>query len=157
MAEARSERVPARQRRGIESPFNPILVTVGCLVTAYILVTSLIVIQKSYSPLPLQDSWALWQRYTYFRNYLAFLFEPHNEHRIVVTRLVYMVDRFAFHGRNLFPLLCSLALQALTGVELYRMARPRGEVSRLSRILLACVICSASLLSKTAFSLRTPC
>jgi hypothetical protein len=123
--------------------FNPILACVACLVTACILITSLIIVHNAYSPLPLMDSWSLWQLYKQNGSYLAFLFQQHNEHRIVVTRLVYIIDRFVFHGRSLFPLVCSLLLQVATGVWLYRIVRRTGEASRLSRLLLGCVICSA--------------
>lgn len=133
--------VSANSLRG--APFRSILVAAACLVTAYTLVTSLIIIYDSYSPLPLRDSWALWQRYTYFGSYRAFLFEPHNEHRIVVTRLAYIIDRFVFHGRSLFPLVCSLLMQAGTGLVIYRLIRQSGRASRLSLLLLACLIGSA--------------
>ena len=122
---------------------NSVLACVGCLVAAYILITSLIIVHNACSPLPLEDSWSIWQLYKQYGNYLTFLFWQHNEHRIVMIRLIYMVDRFAFHGRSLFPPVCSLLVQAATGVWLYRIVRRTGEASRLSRLLLGCVICSA--------------
>ncbi len=116
---------------------------VGCLVAAYILITSLIIVHNAYSPLPLEDSWSVWQLYKQYGSYSVFLFWQHNEHRIVVTRLIYVIDHFVFHGRSLFPLVCSLLFQAATGVWLYRIAGRAAQASRLSRLLLGCVICSA--------------
>ena len=115
----------------------------ACLLTAFILITSLIIVHDSYTPLPLVDSWILWLQYIHHGNYWAFLFARQNEHRIVVTTLVYIIDRFVFHGRSLFPLVCSLLLQVATGVCLYKMTSQPGKASRLSRLLLGCAICSA--------------
>ncbi len=124
--------------------FDSVLACVGCLVAAYVLITSLIIVHNAYSPLPLEDSWSLWQEaYKQHGNYLTFLSWQHNEHRIVVTRLVYIIDRLVFHGRSLFPLVCSLLLQAATGVWLYRIVRRTGQASGLSRLLLGCAVGAA--------------
>jgi|SRR5271157_1214470 len=123
--------------------FNFVLACAACLVTAYILITSLVIVHNAYTPLPLEDSWSVWQLYKQYGNYLIFLFWQHNEHRIVMIRLIYIIDRFVFHGRNLFPLVCAPLVQAATGVWLYRIVRRTGDASWLSRLLLGCVICSA--------------
>jgi hypothetical protein len=123
--------------------FDAFLICVGVAVTAYILITTAIIINNAFSRLPLEDHWSLWQLYLTHGKYSAFLFTPHNEHRIAVPRLFLMIDHYLFHARNLFPLICSLLVQATTGVWLYRMACRTGEARRVSRLLLGCTIFSA--------------
>jgi hypothetical protein len=119
------------------------LACVGVTVTAYILITTLIVVQNGYSPLPYADGWNFWRSRIFHGNYTAFLFNQHVEHRIAVPRLFFIIDRFVFHARNLFPLICSLLAQAATGVWLYKMARRTGDFSQGSLVLLGCAIGSA--------------
>ena len=138
----RDDPAPSSHAR-LYATFNSALACVACLVTAYILITTLIIVHNAYSPLPLEDSWSFWQLYKQYGNYLTFLFLQHNEHRIVMIRLIYIIDRFVFHGRSLFPPVCALLIQTATGVWLYRIVRRTGEASRLSRLLLGCAICSA--------------
>ena len=125
------------------SRFDVALACVGVAATAYILITTLIIVHNGYSPLPYLDGWYFWRSRILHGNYTAFLFDQHMEHRIAVPRLFVLIDRFVFHARNLFPLICSLLAQAATGVWLYRIARRTGDFSRTSLLLLGCAIAAA--------------
>jgi hypothetical protein len=116
---------------------------VAVTATAYILISTLIIVHNGYSPLPYSDGWNLWRSRLFHGNFTAFLFNQHVEHRIAVPRLFFLIDIFVFHARNLFPLVCSLLAQAATGVWLYKMTRRTGAFSRGSLVLLGCAICSA--------------
>src|SRR5437773_2339305 len=123
--------------------FDGPMACVGIAVTVYILITTLLIVHNAYSPLPYGDSWSFWLNRLFYGNFSAFLFNEHNEHRIAVPRLFFLIDRFVFHARNLFPLICSLLAQAGTGVWLYKIARRTGDFKRGSQVLLGCMICSA--------------
>ena len=121
--------------------FPYVLAALACVATVYMAITTLIVVCRVYSPLPMTDTWSLWLMYLHAGSYSS-VFELHNGHRILITRLVYLIDRYAFHSRNLFPLVCTLLCQAGTGVWLYRIGCRVVEANRLSRLLLACLIVS---------------
>ena len=123
--------------------FDVALACVGVAATAYILITTLIIVHNGYTPLPYVDSWNFWRSRIFHGNFTAFLFNEHAEHRIAVPRLFFIIDGLVFHARNVFTLVCSLLAQLVTGVWLYKLARRTGDFRRGSLVLLGCAICSA--------------
>ena len=77
-------------------------------------------------PLPSWDEWKVVEDVRAFErgDYGAeWLFRQHNEHRIAVLRLVFLIDYFWFQGRGNFSRVVSVVLQVVTGIGLLRMVR----------------------------------
>lgn len=75
-----------------------------------------------YSPLPF---WDQWERVTPGQH-LAGLLTPHNEHRIFVPTLFFIVDTAVFGGRNVFNLFAIQIIQVLHAALLIIVARAAG-------------------------------
>ncbi len=78
------------------------------------------------------------------------LIKPYAEHRIVTTRLVFLLDALLFHMNGRLPVIVSMALFAAVGVMMARLAR-RGalegtawDVPPLFFVALACSVCQVS-------------
>src|ERR1700730_13222331 len=61
----------------------------------------------NYTKLPWFDAWEHWIRYLRSGNSLTFLFSQHNEHRIPVSRLLYLADKNWFSADTRFLLWCT--------------------------------------------------
>src|SRR5215813_12433280 len=71
----------------------------GSIVAAgAIVVSALLLALEGYSALPFWDQW----EFISPAAILGRFFEQHNEHRILLTRLITLLDQTAFGGRNLF-------------------------------------------------------
>jgi len=75
-----------------------------------------------YSPLPF---WDQWERVS-TGQHVAGLLTPHNEHRIIVPTLFFIVDTAVFSGRNIFSLFAIQVIQVLHAVLLIAVARAAG-------------------------------
>ena len=123
-------------------PKDKLLMALGLAVTLYILVTTLMVIRICYSPVPVSDQWDQWGLFLGSKTYSSFLFDQHNEHRIVFARMFFYIDQFVFHARNTFLLVSIFLIQVITAVCLWRFTLSDGKFSRTSRVLLGCFIFS---------------
>lgn len=104
----------------------------------------------TYHPLPWQDEWdtvALIQKLLASpRDTLPILFAQHNEHRIMIPRLIYLADFFAGRGKMIITLAASVILQLclLTAFARYmhkQLALPTHATILLSA-LCACLLFS---------------
>jgi len=148
-------------RTRVEPPHQPIKskdrfldilpAVLGVAITLYILLTTLIVIRTCYFPIPLSDQWDEWRLFLATKNYGAFLFNQHNEHRIALARIFFYVDDVVFHARNTFLFFSMFLIQAITGVTLWRLTTFSGTFSRASKVVLGCFII-ACLFSAQQFS-----
>ena len=101
------------------------------LAPAWLLAWTALAIHGAYSPTPYSDQWVqiAAMRVTPPGGWLAYLFSQHNEHRILVSRLVFLADWNWFQGRNALNL-AVIGLIQLSGVILFAHAalsrRPRA-------------------------------
>jgi hypothetical protein len=77
------------------------------ILTAYLVILS-------DSPVPYMDQWWFIHRLHEYGSHfpLGYLWEQHNEHRIVVPRLFYLTDLYLFSGNNRFLLAAVYLIQA---------------------------------------------
>src|SRR4051812_39891932 len=77
---------------------------------------------RNYTKLPWFDAWEHWIGYLNSGNSLTFLFSQHNEHRIPVSRLLYLVDKNWFNADTRFLLWSTFVAQFGGAVMLSRLA-----------------------------------
>lgn len=122
---------------------EPAIAVIAMSITGYILVTTLVVVWNAYTPIPLFDSWDHWRLFVRDGRYSAFLFAQHNEHRIAVPRLFFMVDHFMFLARSEFVLLCIQLLQLVSGILLLRLVKRNGVCGPITYWVAAAIVFSA--------------
>ena len=83
------------------------------IASAYLVVTT-------YSPVPHWDEWALFYDLANGVKSLGWLWQQHNEHRILTTRLLFLLDVELFHGTQIF-LLAAIFLTQLLQVGLLEL------------------------------------
>ncbi len=121
--------------------YGVLLCGVGAAVASAYLVFS------TYSPLPNWDEWALFDHLTTHQGWsLGWLWAQHNEHRFLFSKLFFLIDVYAFHGRQAFLLACIFAVQlvqlALLSYSLRVLGDLRGAAWRTGTGLIAyCVFC----------------
>jgi hypothetical protein len=81
----------------------------------FILISTLVAITQSYSGMLFSDEWGGDPTPGII---LHNLFAQHNEHRIVIPRLFFLVDKYLFAGSNLFSLTANVAAQLCTAIML---------------------------------------
>lgn len=113
------------------------------LVAALVVVTTLSSLAGSRWAGPVSDFWLFIPKvaaYEQGASLWSILWEPYGGHRLVLPKLLYLVEYEVFGGRNLFLVSCSVALQALTAALLVAFTWRRGVgLSRASRVFLAAV------------------
>src|SRR5258708_4274202 len=131
------------QRTGL---LPPSVETIGIwLLAALTMISTLIVITNTYTPLPLFDQWAYWRSGPDYQNHFwREVFRQHSEHRIAIPRLLFLIDHHVFRGTNVFLLASSFALQLGTSALFLFLAVRRSALSLVSRwnlggALLACL------------------
>lgn len=106
----------------IEKPFVRLaligLATVmSCAFAVFIAVDSVRTVARIYSPLPWFDAWATFELLKVWTDHaaspLAILFAQHNEHRILVPRLLFFTDVFGFHGLGQIGVIAIFLVQML--------------------------------------------
>ena len=88
----------------------------------WIVATTLYAVIVTYSPLPFWDTW----REVTATQHIARLSDQHNEHRIVLSRLIFIADKLWFDGGNKLSLAATFLIQALHAallVYLFSQAR----------------------------------
>jgi hypothetical protein len=110
------------------------LVTVVCLA---IILHSAVFTWHHFTVTPYWDIWnwiADFQKYADGRYTFHDLIKPHNEHRIVTTRLVLFLDAFYFRMTGVLPVVLNFVILALTGA----IVAPRVSKSRSVRLVSTC-------------------
>ena len=109
----------------------------------HIVVDTLRAVVPLWSPLPWFDEWATvsliqsWQ--TGEASLLGILFAQHNEHRILVPRLVFFADDLVFGGQGYLSLAAIALVQALHAA-LFAVLLARARPARAGRWALAAVV-----------------
>jgi hypothetical protein len=88
---------------------------VFCTCAAALILSTVITVIRTYTPLPKWDYWAeiLWLKDLYAGTWhFSDLWRQHNEHRILFPRLFFLTDLLLFKGTNVFLLAATLLLQA---------------------------------------------
>ena len=85
----------------------------------FIFISTLVAIAQSYSGMLFSDEWGGDPTPGVV---LHNLFSQHNEHRIAIPRLFFLVDKYLFAGSNLFTLTASVATQLCTAIILIGIA-----------------------------------
>ncbi len=107
-----------RQRDKISGSLGILAVLVGVLVFA----ETAVVLYICYSPVPWGDMWDYWAWYVkYEGNIFWHLAAQHNEHRILTTRLFFLLDQFWFGGTNKLLAVAIPAIQLGHAVALWRL------------------------------------
>lgn len=88
------------------------------------LAATVYLVERSYSCLPFGDKWSIitfWARPT--QPTLHWLWAQHNEHRILLSKIVLLLDYRLFHGLDLFAMCCNFLTQlTLLAVLLWAFA-----------------------------------
>jgi hypothetical protein len=105
-----------------------VLTFIALLCAASVVLTTLRAMYDAYLPLPFMDQWAVLS----LQDCIDQLFSQHNEHRIVVFRLLSMLDQLLSSGTYLVNFYASLAMQvvhAVTFAALVYWAGVRGAAN----------------------------
>ena len=80
-------------------------------------------VRRSYSGIPFWDEWD--SRYRFYTNFLqrpiSALFEQHNEHRIVLTKLFFLIDFWIFNGSVAPLIVLNLLLSFIISIFVCRL------------------------------------
>ena len=110
------------------------------IASAYLVITT-------YSPLPHWDEWSLFDHLAKGGGWsLPWLWAQHNEHRILTTKIFFLLDVQLFRGTQIFLLTCIFLVQllqvALLSWSLRALGGWRGSQWRIGVGLIAyCILC----------------
>ncbi len=121
--------------------YGVLLAGVGAAVaSAYLVITT-------YSPLPCWDEWAVFDHLASGGGWsLSWLWAQHNEHRLLIPKIFFLLDVQFFRGRQIFLLTTIYLVQlfqiCLLSWSLRVLGRMRGSAWRVGTGLIAyCVLC----------------
>jgi hypothetical protein len=132
--------LPADSRLSIFLSYAVLLAGIGAgVASAYIVITT-------YSPLPHWDEWALFDHLATGSASLSWLWAQHNEHRIPVPKIFFLLDVYFFRGTQAFLLTSIFFIQllqtALLSFSLWMLGGLRGSPWRTGTGLIAyCILC----------------
>lgn len=108
----------------------------------FVVVSCVIGVVGNYSPVPYWDQWdGALAGYMHFVDHQWFvLWEQHNEHRLILPRLIFWTDIRWFGGRNVIDLVANLVLLGALAVTVGRIASRGMRVTWTEGIALAGVI-----------------
>jgi hypothetical protein len=113
----------------------------------FVIVSCVIGVVRSYSPVPYWDQWdGSLGGYLRFAGNWSVLWEQHNEHRLLLPRLIFWTDIRWFGGRNVVDLVANLVLLAALATTVGRI------VSRDVRLTWATGTALAGAIATIAFS-----
>jgi hypothetical protein len=135
------EHNPTESRLSFWLSWSVLLFGLGAgIASAYIVITT-------YSPVPHWDEWSLFDHLAQGGGWsLPWLWAQHNEHRIFITKLFFLLDVEFFHGTQKFLLVSIFLVQllqvALLSWSLRILAWLRGSAWRTGTGLVAyCILC----------------
>ncbi len=89
----------------------------SCAFAVFIAIDTVRTVARIYSPLPWFDAWATFKLLKVWTDHAAsplkILFAQHNEHRILVPRLLFFADDYWFHGRGQIGTVAIVLVQML--------------------------------------------
>lgn len=105
------------EKRFVLVALTGLVTMASCAFGVFVAIDSLRTVARIYSPLPWFDAWATFQLLKVWIDHAAspaaILFAQHNEHRIVIPRLVFLADAFWFGGLGQIGIAAIFAVQAL--------------------------------------------
>ena len=107
----------------------------------FVVVSCVIGVVRSYSPVPFWDQWdGSLGGYIRFTDNWSVLWEQHNEHRLVLPRLIFWADIRWFGGRNVVDLVANLVLLGALAATVGRIVSRGVRLTWTEGIALAGVI-----------------
>lgn len=119
----------------------------GLLGGGYVLGSTLLAVGDVFHELPFMDAWDQVFGYeVYCRGDLPIsaLWAQHNEHRILLQRLIFLVDFALCQGRGVFPIACSIALQLAQVCLLVWIVRQAAVLRRTELVFVAGIATAAT-------------
>jgi hypothetical protein len=89
--------------------FQPLLALLSLAIGIYVFATTTAMVIHSWSAIPYWDQWDN-LIFSSAEVFSSWLYEQHNEHRILFPRLIFAIDTFAFAATNKFDLFCNLTI-----------------------------------------------
>lgn len=84
--------------------------TVSCLLALWAVASDIIGVVRDFSPVPFWDQWDGYiDFYMHSADGWSAFWRPHNEHRIVISKMIFWADIRWFQGRNVLALAANLA------------------------------------------------
>lgn len=89
-----------------------------CVIACVIAIENIASVIYWHMPVPFSDEWDEFPRLIALHNggvrdSLAFMWEQHNEHRIVIPKIIYLIDMTFFKYQGYFPIIYIFLLQAM--------------------------------------------
>ncbi len=107
----------------------------------FVVVSCVIGVVGNYSPVPYWDQWdGSLGGYIRFANNWSVLWEQHNEHRLLLPRLIFWTDIRWFGGRNVVDLVANLVLLGALAATVGRIASRGARLTWTEGVALAGVI-----------------
>jgi hypothetical protein len=122
-----------------ESRRETVLATGALVLGLFSAATMLAVGYLDYTRFPWFDAWAYWTEYLNARSW-TFIFDKMNEHRIVLTRLLYIADTACCRADTRLLVVSSFLVQFGSSFLLYRMTCSAFALSRPRRVYAAGLI-----------------
>src|ERR1035441_1977216 len=110
---------------------------------AALVLSTLLVVIRTYTPLPKWDYWAEvhWLKLYYAGQWhISDLWRQHNEHRIFFPRLFFLIDWGVFKGTTVFLLVCMLLLHAAHAWIFVREIRIWKGISRMAELTVSAIV-----------------
>lgn len=123
-----ASKTPKDWQHGALSKVLAFLAVIAALV---ILIDTLVVLYVCYTPTPWDDMWDFWRwSFRYNGNAIWHLAAQHNEHRIALGRIFFLIDEFWFSGTAKFLAVCIPAMQLAHAVLLWILNRKESSFSK---------------------------
>lgn len=133
---------------GCRAEVLPVLSGIILLLGCGMIASVVRVIFVAYTPVPSWDEWFVLIRYTelFHKAPFRWIWEQNNEHRIVLQKLLFLLDFGLFHGSEWFMLASIFLIQVLLSVVvvwwLVRFAKLRGwSLAAALGLIFLCVFC----------------
>lgn len=128
---------------GDRSRFDAMVLATAALLSLaaglYIFATTWAMVVRGWSAIPYWDQWDD-LIFTVKQVFSPWLYSQHNEHRLILPRLLFAIDSFAFGETNKFDLFCNMALPSMLAGLLGHAALRDLKCSLTDRLWVAGII-----------------
>src|ERR1700693_5280423 len=151
---------PLKQLRNFRE--NPrqrtqIVLTLACgAVAVCTMLTMLLIDIRAYSALPLLDYWDFWRSIVANGYHLKTLFALHNEHRILLPRLWFMMDHLWFGASGIFVLTSIYLIQFGHGLLLWRIGARASGCGPLENLAMGLLVIAVLFASRQLMNFTQP-
>src|ERR1035441_7793457 len=99
---------PESQPESAECERSSVLfAAIAAVFAAFTVITTMLIVWISDRGVPSHDTWDYGQWLSKFEAEWSMLFSQHNEHRIALARLFFLVDQHLFHATGIFLRACT--------------------------------------------------